>query len=51
MPQQEEPVDDDGLDYDRDQDRELRDDFENGSENKSEDDEINYDRELRDDFQ
>ena len=44
-------MDDDGLDYDRDQDRELRDDFENGSENKSEDDEINYDRELRDDFQ
>ena len=37
VPQQEEPVEDDGLDYDR--------------ENESEEDEINYDRELRDDFQ
>ena len=43
VPQQEEPVDDDGLEYDRDQDRELRDGFENGSENESEDDEIAYD--------
>ena len=46
MPQQEEPVDDDGLEYDRDQDRELRDDFENGSENESEDDEVAYDHGL-----